>query len=42
LAEVMWALKGEDTPVAGLRFAALEDEGLRRLREYLERLREQS
>lgn len=41
LAEVMWAQKGEDSPIAGLRFAALEDEGLRRLREYLNKLREQ-
>ena len=40
LAEVMWADKSADSPVAGLRFAALEDEGLRRLREYLEKLRE--
>ncbi len=39
LAEVMWADRGVDSPVAGLRFAALEDEGLRRLREYLEGLR---
>ena len=39
LAEVMWAEKGQDCPVAGLRFAALEDEGMRRLREYLEKLR---
>jgi len=39
LAEVMWADKGQDSPVAGLRFAALEDEGMRRLREYLEGLR---
>ena len=35
LAEVMWAEDGEERRVAGLRFAALEDEGLRRLREYL-------
>lgn len=41
LAEVMWAQKGEDSPIAGLRFAALEDEGMRRLREYLEKLRTQ-
>ena len=40
LAEVMWADKSQDSPVAGLRFAALEDEGLRRLREYLEKLRD--
>ena len=39
LAEVMWADGGHDSPVAGLRFAALEDEGLRRLREYLNKLR---
>jgi len=39
LAEVMWADQGPDSPVAGLRFAALEDEGMRRLREYLEKLR---
>jgi len=39
LAEVMWADKGQDCPVAGLRFAALEDEGMRRLREYLEKMR---
>jgi hypothetical protein len=39
LAEVMWAERGQDSPVAGLRFAALEDEGLRRLREYLGHLR---
>jgi hypothetical protein len=39
LAEVMWAEKGQDSPVVGLRFAALEDEGMRRLRGYLEGLR---
>jgi hypothetical protein len=39
LAEVMWADKGQDSPVAGLRFAAVEDEGMRRLRGYLEGLR---
>ncbi len=41
LAEVMWANDAKDSPIAGLRFAALEDEGLRRLREYLNKLREQ-
>jgi hypothetical protein len=32
LAEVMWAEKGSDHPLAGLRFAALEDEGERLVR----------
>jgi hypothetical protein len=41
LAEVVWMDKGLDSPVMGLRFAALEDEGMRRLRGYLEALREE-
>jgi hypothetical protein len=38
LADVVWLYTepGRDFPMAGLRFAAIEDEGLRRLKGYLE------